>query len=99
MTWETILKAKKRPYQRKDLIGSIPHMFHFVTRMIRPKAEQNEGYLKLYAAWDELSTGDKTEIVRLLTEESSWKADWMIRDYGRSPDVDINLPEEKTKIK
>ena len=91
MTWETILKAKKRPYQRKDLIGSIPHMFHFVTRMIRPKAEQNEKYLNNYAAWDELSTEDKTEIVKLLTEESPWKADWMLREYGYSKNPSIDL--------
>ena len=53
--------------------GSIPHMFQWVNRIIRPKEEQTPQYLSKYLAWDELTAPVRKRIVELLTtSEPHW---------------------------
>jgi len=49
MEWFSVVKRRKKSMQ-----GNIPHLYQWLTRLVRPASEHTKEYLDKYCAWEDL---------------------------------------------
>ena len=49
MEWFSVIKRR-----RKSMQGNIPHFYHWLTRVSRPKSQHTKEWLDKYCAWEDL---------------------------------------------
>ena len=52
MEWFNVVKRRKKSMQ-----GNIPHLYQWLTRLVRPASEHTKEYLDKYCAWEDLPNG------------------------------------------
>lgn len=84
MWFDKQVKSNSIVKRYNSMEGSIPHFYHFLSRVFRPASQHTPNYLKKYYGWDELDDILKAAIKRLLEQSDPeiTASTWSIKRLG-----------------